>query len=108
MSEKIYEYMKKAVILLWCYATDWNKLVISSHYMNRTWGMKAGGFGAVKSYSTHHFFGNACTKSGSLRFSQFSGCWLILSVYFLLIYYTNKTDHQNITETLLKIVSKTP
>jgi hypothetical protein len=23
---------------------------------------------------THHFFGNACTKSGSLRFSQFSGC----------------------------------
>jgi len=22
------------------------------------------------------FFGNACTKSGSLRFSQFSGCWL--------------------------------
>jgi AAA+ ATPase superfamily predicted ATPase len=25
-------------------------------------------------------FGNACTKSGPLRFSQFSGCWLILSV----------------------------
>ena len=24
--------------------------------------------------STHHFFRNACTKSGSLRFSQFSGC----------------------------------
>jgi hypothetical protein len=23
---------------------------------------------------THHFFRNACTKSGSLRFSQFSGC----------------------------------
>jgi len=22
------------------------------------------------------FFRNACTKSGSLRFSQFSGCWL--------------------------------
>ena len=34
-----------------------------------------------KSDSTHHFFRNACTKSGSLRFSQFSGCWLILSVY---------------------------
>ena len=32
-------------------------------------------------HSTHHFFRNACTKSGSLRFSQFSGCWLILSVY---------------------------
>jgi hypothetical protein len=26
---------------------------------------------------------NTCTKSGSLRFSQFSGCWLILSVYIL-------------------------
>ena len=25
--------------------------------------------------NTHHFFRNACTKSGSLRFSQFSGCW---------------------------------
>jgi hypothetical protein len=24
-----------------------------------------------------------CTRSGSLRFSQFSGCWLILSVYIL-------------------------
>ena len=30
--------------------------------------------GLVKSDSTHHFFRNACTKSGSLRFSQFSGC----------------------------------
>jgi hypothetical protein len=26
-------------------------------------------FGALKSHSTHHFFGNACTKSGLLRFS---------------------------------------
>jgi hypothetical protein len=33
-----------------------------------------GRFGALKSDSTHHFFRNACTKSGSLRFSQFSGC----------------------------------
>jgi hypothetical protein len=31
-----------------------------------------GRFGALKSDSTHHFFRNACTKSGSLRFSQFS------------------------------------
>jgi len=31
-------------------------------------------FGALKSDSTHHFFRNTCTKSGSLRFSQFSGC----------------------------------
>ena len=35
-------------------------------------------------FSTHHFFRNACTKSGSLRFSQFSGCWLILSVYIIM------------------------
>jgi hypothetical protein len=41
-------------------------------------------FGALISDSTHHFFRNACTKSGSLRFSQFSGCWLILSVYILM------------------------
>jgi hypothetical protein len=25
-----------------------------------------------------------CLKSGSLRFSQFSGCWLILSVYIIM------------------------
>jgi hypothetical protein len=37
--------------------------------------MKEGGFGGALKYdSTHHFFRNACTKSGSLRFSQFSGC----------------------------------
>ena len=35
---------------------------------------ESGMFGALKSDSTHHFFRNACTKSGSLRFSQFSGC----------------------------------
>ena len=40
-----------------------------------------GRIGALKSDSTHHFFRNACTKSGSLRFSQFSGCSLILSVH---------------------------
>ena len=28
----------------------------------------------LKSDSTHHFFRNASTKSGSLRFSQFFGC----------------------------------
>jgi hypothetical protein len=28
-----------------------------------------GRFGALKSDSTHHFFRNACTKSGLLRFS---------------------------------------
>jgi hypothetical protein len=45
---------------------------------------ESGRFGALKSESIHHFFRNACTKSGSLRFSQFSGCWLILSVYILM------------------------
>ena len=34
----------------------------------------SGRFGALKSDSTHHFFRHACTKSGSLWFSQFSGC----------------------------------
>ena len=47
---------------------------------------ESGRFGALKSDSTHHFFRNACTKSGSLRFSQFSGCWLIFSVYILMIF----------------------
>ena len=46
--------------------------------------MKGGRFDTLKSDSTHHFFRNACTKPGSLRFSQFSGCWLILSVYILM------------------------
>ena len=32
---------------------------------------ESGMFGALKSDSTHHFFRNACTKSGSLRFSVF-------------------------------------
>ena len=45
---------------------------------------QSGRFGALKSDSTHHFFGNACTKSLSSRFSQFSGCWLILSVYIIM------------------------
>ena len=45
---------------------------------------ESGRFGTLKSDSTHHFFRNACTKSGSLRFSQFSGCWLILSVYIIM------------------------
>ena len=44
----------------------------------------SGRFGALQSYSADYFFRYACTKSGSLRFSQFSGCWLILSVYILM------------------------
>jgi hypothetical protein len=45
---------------------------------------ESGRFGALKFNSTHHFFRNAFTKSGSLRFSQFCGCWLILSVYIIM------------------------
>ena len=49
---------------------------------------ESGRFGALKSDSTHHFFRNACTKSGSLRFSQFSGCWLILSMCDVKVFLT--------------------
>jgi hypothetical protein len=35
---------------------------------------ESGRFGALKSDSTHHFFRNTCTKTGSLWFSHFSGC----------------------------------
>jgi hypothetical protein len=34
-------------------------------------------------YENPSFIIFSCTKSGSLRFSQFSGCWLIFSVYIL-------------------------
>ena len=37
-------------------------------------------FSIVPLYLNHYFFGNACTKSGPLRFSQFSSYWLILFV----------------------------
>jgi hypothetical protein len=54
---------------------------------------ESGRFGALKSDSTHHFFRNACTKS--LRFSQFSGCWLILKIldifdFFIFIHFHYK------------------
>jgi len=43
-----------------------------------------GRFGALKSDSTQNFFRNTCTKSESLRFSQFSGWWLIFSLYIIM------------------------
>ena len=46
--------------------------------------MKAGGLALLKSDSTHHFFRNACTKSVSLRFSQFS--WLLTDFVCLYAY----------------------
>ena len=53
------------------YLEENQKLSRRNEPLNRN---ESGRFGAVKSNSTHHFFGNACTKSGSLRFSQSSGC----------------------------------
>ena len=66
----------------------WRRKNISNTYLFWSASMQeplnpneSGRFGAVISDSTHHFFGNACTKSESLEFSHFSGCWLILSFY---------------------------
>jgi hypothetical protein len=54
---------------------------------------ESGGFGALKSDSTHHFFRNACTKTGSLRFSllvvfYIFVYWLIFDVLILVVFYT--------------------
>jgi hypothetical protein len=71
------------LVLLWqlfylfCFSIVINTVIVTA-------GTFEPRFGALKSDSTHHFFRNACTKSGSLRFSQFSGCWLIFSVYILM------------------------
>jgi hypothetical protein len=41
-----------------------------------------GRLGALKSDSTHHFFRNACTKLGSLRFHSFPVAdWFCLFIY---------------------------
>jgi hypothetical protein len=39
----------------------------------------------IVSDSTHHFFRNACTKSGSLRFSQFSGAFPPEYIEFMVV-----------------------
>jgi hypothetical protein len=76
------------LVLIWqlfyllCSSIVVNTVIVTAGTFERN---KSERFGAsLKSDSTHHFFRNACTKSGSLRFSQFSGCWLILSVYILM------------------------
>jgi hypothetical protein len=75
------------LVLLWqlfylfCSSIVIKTAIVTAEPLSRN---ESGRFGALKSDSTHHFFRNACTKSGSLRFSQFSGCWLILSVYILM------------------------
>jgi hypothetical protein len=53
------------------------KAITHDHPLRIFWVFKllsrneSGRFGALKSDSTHHFFRNACIKSGSLRFSVF-------------------------------------
>jgi hypothetical protein len=74
------------LVLLWqlfylfCSSIVINTVIVTAEPLSRN---ESGRFGALKSDSTHHLFRNACTKSESLRFSQFSDCWLILSVYIL-------------------------
>ena len=75
------------LVLLWqlfyllCSSIVINTVIVTAGTFDHN---ESGRFGALKSDSTHHFFRNACTKSGSLWFSQFSSCWLILSVYILM------------------------
>jgi hypothetical protein len=45
-----------------------NTVIVTAGTFERN---ESGRFGAIKSDSTHHFFRNACTKSGSLRFPSF-------------------------------------
>ena len=79
---------------IWCNNINerWAMIVFTrSIYLGWSWvhldiASESGRFGALKSDSPHHFFRNVCTKSGSLRFSQFSGCWLILSVYIIMTF----------------------
>jgi hypothetical protein len=78
------------LVLLWqlfylfCSSVVINAMYCYSDIRNLLSRNESGRFGALKADSAHHFFRNACTKSGSLRFSQYSGCWLILSVYILM------------------------
>jgi hypothetical protein len=111
-------FISLSLVLLWqlfylfCSSIVINTVIVTAGTFERN---ESGMFGALKSDSTHHFVRNACTKSGSLRFSQFSGCWLIVSVYILiefwlslwkivrssvillLLLFTIKTDRHDIT-----------
>jgi hypothetical protein len=80
MTKSVEKWFRMTVI--YRIATCNSPISILLHFIALSWNRHEWGrFGALKSDSTHHFFRHACTKSGSLRFSQFSGCWLILSVY---------------------------
>jgi hypothetical protein len=54
---------------------------------------ESGRFDAVKSNSIHYFFGNACTKSGSLRFFQFPVVDSICVVFVLFVLYHVSVGH---------------
>ena len=62
------------MVLLWqlfylfCSSIVINTDIVTAEPLSRN---ESGRFGALRSDSTHHFFRNACTKSGSLRFSVF-------------------------------------
>ena len=62
------------LVLLWqlfylfCSSIVINTVIVTAETFERN---ESGRFGTLKSDSTHHFFRNACTKSGSLRFSVF-------------------------------------
>jgi len=53
------------------YGPNEDKKKLKGYYLSLS---ESGRFDALKYDSTHHFFRNACTKSGSLRVSQFSDC----------------------------------
>ena len=68
----------KAITMTW---KNWFPKYLNSYFSKLSCRLseplsrnESGRFGTLKSDSTHHFFRNACKKSGSLRFSQFSGC----------------------------------
>ena len=56
---------------LFCSSIVIHTVIVTAETLSRN---ESGRFGALKSDSTPHFFRNTCTISGSLRFSQFSGC----------------------------------
>ena len=66
---------------LFCSSIVTNTVIVTAEPLNR---IESGRFGALNSDSTHHFLEMPVQKSGSLRCSQFCGCWLILSVYILM------------------------
>jgi hypothetical protein len=69
---------------------------------------ESGRFGALNSHSAHHFFRNACTKSGSTRFSVFRlltdfVCLLLMNcVIYIILYPQEITYYQFINIVYIK------